>query len=264
MFWKNKNKEEKQSSSTVYFDNYALTDTGIVRDHNEDSLSIIRNIDGKGGLMAVVADGMGGHAGGEVASKMAVEIITAYVKKSKEITEGTLKNATTFANKAIYEKAQQEPGLNGMGTTCVLLYISYHEAIWANVGDSRLYSNNSKSIDQISIDDVYHESATGKNHILTQACGTKPKVEVHTGSFRLDYTSLPSQFLLCSDGMYDLINDLEIRKILGLENISLSTEILMGLAKERGGHDNISIITIEVRPSLPEKTTQEIKISHEG
>ena len=264
MFWKNKNKESGNDTGSIYYDNFALTDTGIVRDHNEDSIAVVRNIDGNGGLLAIVADGMGGHAGGEVASKMAVDIIATYLKKSTKIKEATLNQAISFANKAIYEHAQKESRLKGMGTTVVMLYIRKGEALWANVGDSRLYAVSSESISQISIDDVFKDSTTGKNHILTQACGTKPSVEVHSGSMKLDINNHPLQFMLCSDGLYDLINDLEIRKILGINKISLSTEILMGLAKERGGHDNISIVTIEASPSLPEKTTQEIKISHEG
>jgi serine/threonine protein phosphatase PrpC len=264
MFWKNKNKEVSPKSSILNYRSYALTDTGIVRDHNEDTFIVMRNIDGNGGMIAIVADGMGGHAGGEVASKMAVDIISAYVKRSNQINEKTLKDAITFANKAIYDKAQKEPQLRGMGTTCVVVYLSNREILWSNVGDSRLYLKVQKEIKQISIDDVFQDEGSNKSHILTQACGTKPNVEVHTGKLKIPGDALPCQLMLCSDGLYDLINDLEIGKIMSLEPISLSGEILLGLAKERGGHDNITLILIEAQESTAEATTQEIKISHEG
>ncbi|NNF36359.1 MAG: serine/threonine-protein phosphatase [Saprospiraceae bacterium] len=258
MFWKNK--ITTNHLSAICFDHFTLTDTGIVRDHNEDSLSVIKNIDGNGGLLAIVADGMGGHAGGEVASKMAVDIISEYIKRSKQVNESSLKDAISFANKAIYDKAQNESKLKGMGTTCVVLYTSNYKLIWANVGDSRLYQNQEDNLIQISVDDVFQDDNSGKSHILTQACGTKPKVNVHTGQRNLTEEGLPSQFLLCSDGLYDLVKNNELRKVLNLGSLSFSAELLMGLAKERGGHDNISIILIEANSYTTEATTQEIKI----
>lgn len=263
MFWNNKNKTTTNDLPAICFDHFTLTDTGIVRDHNEDSLIVIKNIDGHGGLLAIVADGMGGHAGGEVASRMAVDIVSEYIKRSRQVTESSLKDAISFANKAIYEKAQNESNLQGMGTTCVVLYASETRILWANVGDSRFYHNDEDNLIQISIDDVFQDDNSEKSHILTQACGTKPKVHVHTGQLTISKEGLPSQFLLCSDGLYDLVKDHEIRKILNLGSLSFSAELLMGLAKERGGHDNISILLIESKAYVSEATTQEIKIDHE-
>jgi protein phosphatase len=243
-----------------------LSDTGCVRSVNEDCGRWIEARDvesqGKKGLLLMVADGMGGHAAGEIASRMAVETISRVYYESPRDPKAALAEAFHAANLSIHQAARQKPQFQGMGTTCTALVLRGGAAYAAQVGDSRLYlvrggeiflmsEDHSAVMEMVRRGKMTIEEArshTDKNVIL-RALGTHPEVSVATWE-----TPFPVQdqdhFILCSDGLYDLVGDEEImRTILGHEP-QAACEALIALARQRGGHDNITAAI--ARLSLPE------------
>ncbi|HZH32403.1 MAG TPA: Stp1/IreP family PP2C-type Ser/Thr phosphatase [Pyrinomonadaceae bacterium] len=242
------------------------TDRGCVRAANEDSGRFVRPNDpsllARKGLLAIVADGMGGHSAGEVASRMAVEIVsrTYYGEQGAGTTEA-LRAAFEEANRRIHEAATDEPELRGMGTTCTALVLHEGHAFSAHVGDSRLYllrggevylmtEDHSAVMEMVKLGIITHEQArhhTDKNVIL-RALGTSPEVEVSTWEQPL-VVRVGDQFLLCSDGLYDLVSDAEIKQALvATDDLQAACEGLIERAKERGGHDNITVGILSIRP----------------
>lgn len=227
-----------------------LTDIGRLRRQNEDSVFVSEDDP----LFAVVADGMGGHNAGEVASKMAVdtisEVLLACRKKKKVDYEDKLRDAFVLANKRIYEYAEANSKLLGMGTTAVTAILYGGRVIVGNVGDSRAYILKDGSIRQISVDHSYVWQLVMRGEIteqqakrhprrnyITRAMGTDKNVCVDT--FSEDCSS--GIILLCSDGLTNLVENFEIRDIVyGAEDLQKAAEELVALANERGGNDNIT------------------------
>lgn len=244
------------------------TDKGCVREANEDSGRYVKPNDaalitGKGALL-VVADGMGGHASGEVASGMAVELVSRlyYQDGAAATPETALKQAVEEANRLIHAASLKEAHLHGMGTTCTALVIREGVAFSAHVGDSRIYmlrgaqiylmSEDHSAVMEmvkhgiITMDEARHHA--DKNVIL-RALGTSPEVEAAVWEKPLPL-QLGDQFLLCSDGLYDLVEDSEIGHALTeAADPHAACEQLIALAKERGGHDNITVGIVSVRPA---------------
>ena len=240
------------------------TDKGCVREINEDSGRMVRPSDpallAAKGTLVVVADGMGGHSAGEVASQMAADVVgRVYYETGAEPGEA-LRHAVAEANRRIHEAAAADASRQGMGTTCTALALCGGRAYAAHVGDSRLYMLRAGQLYQLSEDHsavnemvklgiITKEQARtheDKNVIL-RALGTSPEVEVSV----LDPFALREgdQFLLCSDGLYDLVLDEEIASVLeGAEDIHAAGERLIAMAKERGGHDNITVGIIAIMP----------------
>ncbi len=240
------------------------TDVGCVREINEDSGRLLRpsgagQLSDKGTLL-VVADGMGGHSAGEVASQMAADVVSRLYYDSREEPGAALKAAVEEANRRIHSAAAADESKHGMGTTCTALALCRGTAYAAHVGDSRLYMMRAGQLYQLSEDHsavnemvkmgiITKEQARtheDKNVIL-RALGTSPEVEVSTvepfGIREAD------QFLLCSDGLYDLVPDDEISAILAeAEDVHAAGERLIALARERGGHDNITVGIIAIMP----------------
>ncbi|MDW3652238.1 MAG: Stp1/IreP family PP2C-type Ser/Thr phosphatase [Bacteroidia bacterium] len=258
----------------------AATDVGSVRDNNEDHLVFIRPFDKKirasHGCLALVADGMGGHSSGEIASKMASEIITRnYFDTHFEVLDA-LKRAFDKANKAIFQKASRRPQLKGMGTTCTAVVLLRDQIYLAHVGDSRAYILKGEKLIQLSNDHTYVQHLLNKGkityeeslshpqrNVITQAMGTSAKLQA-------DYQLQKQKFeegdklLICSDGLYEYIKDEEMLQFLKNEKLSVVADKLIDLAKKRGGHDNISVLIAETfypNPELSNKETQKIKLS---
>lgn len=233
--------------------NYSqATDVGLLRDNNEDAIWG----DAKLGLW-VVADGMGGHAAGEVASEITVSVISDSVRQGR-----TLKEAINAAHLAVLDAARDGSGKYGMGSTVVALHSqgSRYEIAW--VGDSRAYlwSDREKdgfSLQQLTIDHSYVQmlyqsgiisademSGHPEKNVITQCLGsmelTELKVDVVEGSWhRYDW------ILLCSDGLSDTVSDQQICDILhGAENTDLAVAALIQAALANGGKDNISVIIV--------------------
>lgn len=240
---------------------YGKTVTGKVRKNNQD---YIYHSDSKVGSLPnlyIVADGMGGHAAGEVASKCAVESFTSYFKekaidlKDDRNIKKTLEEAVEFSNNKIYEKSIADLALEGMGTTFLCAFISNEKLYAANVGDSRLYKINTNKIEQITTDHSYvmdlvnlgeitpEEAETHPcKNVLTRALGTTKTLKVDTHIIDIQENDL---FLLCSDGLTNMIDNDNIAKITN-KNVPLKDmcDNMIHLANKNGGIDNISIILL--------------------
>ncbi len=242
------------------------TDVGLARDHNEDAITW----DFQRGL-AMLADGMGGHNAGDVASRMCLEkldtiLITALDKSlgnirpnknaSREAT--LLRRAINKANTAVFENALDNEERKGMGTTLVAVLFYDDRVVVAHVGDSRLYRLRSNTLEQITADHslvrellekgaISAEEAVDNpySHVITRAVGIRPRVPIETHEY--DVRS-GDTFLLCSDGLTDRVSDKEIEETLvaagGLWE--RAAQRLIDLANNKGGHDNISVILVGV------------------
>ncbi len=226
---------------------YQCTNVGKVRKNNEDSLLVTEpNI-------FVAADGMGGAAAGEVASKILVDTVKNFLANVPEpLDEKVLSKSILKSNAAILREAKENPNLRGMGTTATILHIYKDQAYFAHVGDSRLYRLKNSALEQMTLDHSYVESlvrsgdltpAQAKVHpmknILTQAVGAMEDIQVETGNFKVDGGE---KFLLCTDGLTNMVDDDDIKKIL-IESTN-PAEDLINAALEGGGHDNITAIVV--------------------
>lgn len=228
-----------------------VTNIGKLRRQNEDCVYVNTNKP----YYMIVADGMGGHNAGEVASKMAIDEISENFSKIKGRRKSDLEDKTraafTSANNQIYEYAEKNSKLMGMGTTAVTAIIHSGHLVIGNVGDSRAYIIKDKEIQQISEDHSYvwqlvirgeitHLQAKRhpKRNFITRAMGTEKEVLVDTFVRKWEGGIV----LLCSDGLTNLVDDNEIRDIvLGSESLQTAADKLVELANDRGGNDNITI-----------------------
>ncbi len=240
-----------------------VSDVGCVREANEDSGRHINPNDvalkSNRGALTVVADGMGGHASGEVASQMAIELISRFYYADGESSAAeALSNAIQSANAEIFVTSESDEQYYGMGTTLISLALFEHAAIAAHVGDSRLYRLRGNAIEMLTIDhsQVMEMVKMGvlsmeeaRHHddknVILRAVGTQPKVEVEITE--LDDVRLNDEFLLCSDGLTDMVSDEEIQQIwVTAENIHEASEGLIRRAKENGGHDNVTVAIVKL------------------
>jgi protein phosphatase len=233
----------------------ALTDVGNIRQINEDYFSFYED---ESIRMYLVADGMGGHNAGEVASTLAVEKAIEYVveHKDKEEPENLLRKSVIYANKAVYEKSLESNNLKGMGTT-ITAYLCYGErGVVANVGDSSCYVIKSGEILKITkdhslvqqlIDEGSITEQEAKRHpnknIITRALGTGIEVEIDI--FEMDTENL-HKIVLCTDGLTNEVLPEEIYEYINkYSNNTEACRELINIAKERGGRDNITVMVIE-------------------
>jgi len=239
-----------------------LTDTGAVRKNNEDSFYL----DPEVGLF-VVADGMGGHASGEVASRMAVDMIRDYFKgaeKAKPVQVGNvsadysesanrLGSAIRLANLAIHEAGEGKIELHGMGTTVAAALVSGRRLSIAHVGDSRIYLCRAGTMEQLTDDHslvyeqfkrdlISREEAARSEHknIITRALGIHSDVEVDLAEMTL---ASGDAILLCSDGLSGMVEDAVMQEVVqAADDPRLACEQLVSLANTNGGKDNITVI----------------------
>lgn len=237
------------------------TDTGCVRETNEDSIAFIRpdgqDLIGTKGYMAVVADGMGGHSGGEIASRLAVTILPdAYYTHPGSVPEA-MEAAFQAANLAIYQTANPEQ--SGMGTTCTALVIRGATAWCGHVGDSRLYLiRNDRSYLMTEDHSVVMElvrkgilsfAEAGRHpsrNVITRCVGMTPSVEVSLWNKPFPIQS-GDVFILCTDGLYEYLEDGDLLEYSRLGNLDEACHKLIDLAKSRGGEDNLSVGLIRVK-----------------
>ncbi len=251
-----------------------ITDTGMVREHNEDAIGT----NGDMGLI-VLADGMGGYNAGEVASGIAVQTITdlaaegANREERNDIDPHTgmmrqtivLRDAVARANKIIFQTAQSQTHCEGMGTTLVAAMFYDNKISIAHVGDSRAYRLRNEQFEQLTMDHsllqelvdrgFYSEEeaqrSTNRNYV-TRALGVEPTVEVEVH----EYEVLPEDiYLLCSDGLPDMVEDEDIHLTISTFNASLDVvgQQLVQLANEHGGRDNVSVMLAQVNDSFAAK-----------
>jgi PPM family protein phosphatase len=244
-----------------------LTHEGKVRDHNEDCVTFVRQSDADAlanhGVLAVVADGMGGHKAGEQASRIAADIIARAYFDSRESPRRALLSAIASANHAVYETAAGNPAWKGMGTTCVAVVICRDLAWWAWVGDSRLYLFRRGEIFRLTEDHTVVQDMVRRGwmtqqeaethadrNVLERAIGTRETVQagVCDSAMRLEEGD---RLLLCSDGLHDVIRDRDLAACLSSRGIAEGGEHLLQLALERGGPDNISLVLMEAKTKTP-------------
>ena len=231
------------------------TDTGNKRSSNQDSIFFCDKPIGPLPNLYIVADGMGGHRAGDKASRMAIDITVEFIQKSTlENPIAILKRAMIYANNEIYKVANSDPDLKGMGTTMVAAVALDDKLYVANVGDSRLYVINN-DIRQITMDHSLVEELIrngelerkkGRNHpeknIITKAMGSKE--EVMPDFFEIDINS-EDKYLLCSDGLSNMVEDDEIRDIVVEQlNLEKTAQALIDRANYYGGSDNISVVIV--------------------
>ena len=249
-----------------------MSDAGRVREHNEDTIGTDADI----GLV-VLADGMGGYKAGEVASGIAVRTLMSLIKDAVEREDLTVRDAATGlsrpgillrdaiqrANKIIYQTARTQANCEGMGTTVVAGLFFDDKLTIAHVGDSRLYRMRGPDFTQVTQDHSLLQElvargfytpeeaqrAASKNYV-TRALGVEPTVEV-------DVTEIPvlkdDLFLLCSDGLSDMVEDDDIQLTISTFGANLETlaKQLVLLGNDNGGRDNISIVLVRALDSFP-------------
>lgn len=276
MFWRKKNKDNAAEKASHQEDQSTVkvivrTDIGNVRSNNEDAGSFFKINDAKIGVekgcLLIVADGMGGHNAGEVASRMAVDIISEeyYKRNSDRSAERSLLKAFEFANKKIFDKASGNSSCKGMGTTCTAVAVSGSDIYFAHAGDSRAYLFKNGAISRITEDHTYVQELVKKGditlreaethpqrNILTNAMGTKPRLKVDTGKHP-DRFDRNDRILLCSDGLYDYLTDEELAEAMQMSSLQALADHLIAEAKRRGGKDNITLVLAEKTDSLPEE-----------
>lgn len=239
-----------------------ITDTGCVRELNEDCCQVVQPSDpvllDRKGVLIVVADGMGGCQAGEVASRLAVETVARAYYSSTEEPQTALAEAFQQANREIYRFSLSRGELNGMGTTCTALVIQGRVAHSAHVGDSRLYLVRARSIyqmteDHSAIKELVKQGAltpdAARRHIdrniILRALGSHATVEVATWEQPLPVHA-GDCFVLCSDGLHDAVTDDEILLAAEFGAATASCESLVETARSRGGYDNITVAVARV------------------
>lgn len=243
------------------------TNVGMKRSHNEDNFAVIDD-----DHLYVVADGMGGHASGEVASKMAIDTLRDFFKatsadpeatwpykmdKSRGYEENRLITSVKLANLRIFEAAQRDPKLRGMGTTLVGILVVDDGVLIAHVGDSRAYRIRNGSMvqltedhsllnDYIKMKKLTEEEIKNFPHknVIVRALGMKESVKVDT---LLDHPQPGDLYVLCSDGLSGPVTDDEIQTIVtGTNDLKEACQKLIERANSNGGPDNITVVIARV------------------
>lgn len=244
---------------------WARTDLGLKREINEDAYLADSNIN-----LFVVADGMGGHAGGNIASKMSVDIIRRKVRAARKSSDlfsqdaaesespavlKLLEESIQEASAQIFEKSNRQPELSGMGTTVTLVLTHGRRAYVAHVGDSRLYRLRDGNFEQLTEDHslvneqvkagfITSEEAQHSRfrNIITRSVGFESEVTADTHSLLMHAADV---YLICSDGLTGMVEDEKIKKTLSSARLSQAPARLVELANQAGGEDNVTVIVLK-------------------
>lgn len=235
-----------------------ISDVGLVRQNNEDYWAHLDNEH-----LFILADGMGGHRGGEVASKEAAEYLGLFFKskfdecdKSLNGAMQALEGAIQDMNRIIYRMSRQFTELRGMGTTLCCVHLHPDGIVYGHVGDSRIYRLRNQHLERLTRDhsllrelidlgqlsEQQADEFLYKN-ILTKAIGTESNIEP---SVKQDAVKIGDIILMCSDGLTDMLSDEEIRNILTIKQADAAPE-LVKQALEKGGRDNITVVLIIIQ-----------------
>jgi len=264
-------------TDSAHYPVFAATDPGASGKNNEDNYAVsaylISDSDPTPSMVAVVADGVGGHQAGEVASSIAVEMISQLIADSDAAHPfATLEGAFHRANQAIYSQATINPANAGMSTTAACVWIIGDQLYTASMGDSRIYLNRGDRLIQLTIDHTWVQEAIESGvlardqarshpnaHLIRRYLGSKqpaiPDFRINLPQDGPDGNAAAKQgmilepgdfLLLCSDGLTDLVSDNEIQSTIGKYPLEEVLDHLIKLANSRGGHDNITVIGIQV------------------
>ena len=237
---------------------FSITATGRVRNSNQDYVFCEENAVGSFPNLFLVADGMGGHQAGDMASRICVEEMVRQIQATDRKTPvSVLEQAVSAANQKIYQTATQDKALEGMGTTLVGTVIEGDTAYIVNIGDSRLYQLRD-SLRQITVDHSLVEEMVQSGEIQKNEMRTHPNKNIITRALGTDTSVRPDCFeievqegdvlLLCSDGLSNMLEDNQIENIVRAngENLRQAGECLVKQANDAGGKDNISVILIRL------------------
>ena len=229
----------------------ARTHIGKVRSSNQDAILVCP---GKYGVYGV-ADGMGGHKAGDVASKIAVAVVERALKNERP-TISLLRKAIEEANQAIYEEQLANPDYSGMGTTMTVIWEDEDRILLGHVGDSRAYRVRNNAISQVSLDHSMVAEMVRRGlitedearvhpyrNIITRALGTAPTINVDVKELEKAPGDL---YLLCSDGLSEYVHPNRMNEVLRKYSLENAADVLLNLALEGGGRDNISVVLAEV------------------
>lgn len=243
----------------------SITDAGVVRSFNEDTIATEPDLG-----LALVADGMGGYKAGDVASGMAASIMASELKR--QLREATpladsiaeiLESSVSRSNRAIYQAAKANPQYHGMGTTLVAAVFHDNRLHFAHIGDSRLYRLRQGKLHALTQDhSILHEQValglisnddakTSHNrNLVTRALGVETRSQCEVQDQAVEVGDI---YLLCSDGLNDMVDDVNIELALNAlqANLPLTARQLVMMANDNGGHDNISAILIKVLAPFP-------------
>ena len=229
-----------------------ITDVGVKRSSNQDAVFFSEDLN-----LCIVADGMGGHNAGEIASELAVETIKNYIEFNKKIISNTdlILNSINEANSKIYLESIKNEKYSGMGTTCSLFLCEDSNIFIGHVGDSRIYYITDDLINQLTEDHTLVESLVKsgeitreaaklhpKRNVILRALGTDSDVKIDTFQYSVVNKS---KILICSDGLTSEISDEEIFDIINNNTLEKSVEVLVSRANEYGGADNITVLLSE-------------------
>lgn len=242
-----------------------ITDAGVVRSFNEDTIATELDLG-----LALVADGMGGYKAGDVASGMAASIMVSELKRLMREAPATpngiseiLKSTANKANRAIYQTAQSNPQYHGMGTTLVAAIFHDNRLNFIHIGDSRLYrlrrgklsiltQDHSILHEQVALGLISNDDAkiSHNRNLVTRALGVEAESKCEVQSQPVEPGDI---YLLCSDGLNDMVDDANIELALNAlqANLPLTVRQLIMMANDNGGHDNVSAIVIKVLAPFP-------------
>ncbi len=227
----------------------ALTDVGKVRAVNQDALVVDEEL-----CLYGVADGMGGHNGGETASAGARDGVIAALQ-GKEASLDALRDAITAANAAIFQQQAADESLSGMGTTLSVIWMSEHFVYLGHVGDSRVYRFREGKLEQMTDDHSlvgelvragYLTPEQAENHpnknVILRAVGTEEGIDI---DLAVEERKPGDLWLICSDGLHGMVKDDKMEAILSVNTAEAAANILMDAALAAGGRDNISVVLVQ-------------------
>ncbi len=237
---------------------FAKSDIGKARELNQDYYYISKETDEP--KIYILADGMGGYKGGEIASKLATDSVRKYIEnnfdstpKEKEEILKLINSAVEYANMVVYEKSKEIPELEGMGTTIEICLIYNNKAYIGHIGDSRIYRIRKEVIRKLTKDHSYvqklvedkkitREEAKShpKKNMLTRALGCTPYVEPDLRARNFEKGDV---FIICSDGLTNMVDEKRIYELVK-NDITTATDNLIKEANDAGGYDNITVIII--------------------
>ncbi|MCB0329235.1 MAG: Stp1/IreP family PP2C-type Ser/Thr phosphatase [Bdellovibrionales bacterium] len=250
-------------SGSSHLEPAAITDTGCERDLNEDRYAAVES---NSGTTWLVCDGMGGQTGGELAAQLAIDAIRRDLENlPPRPPMAALKSAVIEANRIIVLRRQNQ-AFAQMGTTATAVQFFGSEVAFANVGDSRVYLIRDGAIQQLTVDHTYVQELVDSGqirpeealshpqaHILTRCIGAEPGLEVDLSQYwiwEVEENEPKDILLLCTDGLYSLVDEGEIASIVSNATPSKACVQLVELAKERGGYDNITLVVIPLSGQL--------------
>jgi PPM family protein phosphatase len=245
---------------------FALTDPGLVRKGNEDRYVCHETL-----RLFVVADGMGGHSAGEVASRLAVETVEGFIRRSHDDSDfswpygldpqltldgNRLRTAVHLANRRVFRASESCDDYTGMGTTLTGILVGDGRVAYGHVGDSRLYVLDAEGCRQVTRDETWVATLLANDprmtpadvarhpmrHVLTNVVGARDQIDVQLGEFPLVRGSV---YLLCSDGLHGMVNGDGIERILRAGgSLDAMARALVQAALDGGGHDNVTAVLV--------------------